>query len=102
MDKQISEDVGKDYVTWNNWKTWKRKVLEEPVLLQIESRMVLQVEVTYGNGKEEIKWILVSRKWLLVRYQVTNEKTTVCLWDLRELSYDFSFYSPVLFFIFLN
>jgi len=51
----ISIDVGKDYGTWNSWKTWKRKVLEEPVPLQMESRMTLQVGVTYGIGKEGIK-----------------------------------------------
>ena len=54
MDKQISTDIGKDYGTWNSWKTWKRKVLEKPVPLQMESRMALQAGVIYGNCKEGI------------------------------------------------
>jgi len=31
----MSADVRKDYRTWISQKMWKRKVLEEPVLLQI-------------------------------------------------------------------
>jgi len=56
----------------------------------------------YEDEKERMNWVLVSRDQLLDQYQVADTKTAMCLQDLKELYYDFSFYSLVSFFIFLE
>ena len=57
---------------------------------------------SYRNSKEGMKWALISKNQLLDWYQIVNEEMAMCLQDLKELYYGFSFYSLDLFFIFLD
>jgi len=65
----MSADVGKDHRIHISWKTWKRKVLEEPVPLYIP--WIVQV----GDYRKECSWLSC-----LNCYRVFKEKTpTRCL-----------------------
>ena len=54
-----------------------------------------------NSGKRK-KLALVSRKKALGQVWVANRERTIYSWDFKELSYDFSLYSLVLLFVFLD
>ena len=56
----------------------------------------------YGNNKERIDWILMSRDWLSNWYWVVDEEMAICSWGLEELHYSFELYSLIAFFVFLD
>ena len=59
-------------------------------------------ETAIETVKEIIEWALISGDWSLDWCQVADEEIAICLWDLRELYYGFSFYFCVSFVVFLN
>jgi len=59
-------------------------------------------KVVIKTKKKRINWILIDRDWSSDQNWVVYEEAALYSWDLRKLHYGFSFYSLVLFFIFLN